>query len=281
MRALIKLHPRLSDKFLGESVWPFLEEAGLEYALLPEEISADCAEPQTSGDFVIVFGGDGTFLSGALAAHCLDIPVTGVEVGHLGFLCQQSLDRLPELLTAVRDARCRIETRHVLSCIVQCEGEDPDARAAINDVVVGIADMTRLAPVTVFIGGELLATFRGDGIVVASATGSTAYSLAAGGPLLEPTSTNIVITPICAHTLFAKPFVVDGTREVELRAECSEPEVYVSMDGRKLKQLRPGCSAIVTLHSRPLKVARMDKPTHFQVLREKFGWGFEFKGSGT
>jgi NAD+ kinase len=280
MRALIKLHPRLGSEFLTQSVYPRLREAGIEYELLPEDISPDCAEITAEGDFVIVFGGDGTFLSGALVAHCLDIPVTGVEVGHLGFLCQQSLDRLPELLAAVRDGKCLIEARHVLSCYVPCDGEEGQARTAINDVVVGIADMTRLAPVTVFIGGELLATFRGDGIVVASATGSTAYSLAAGGPLLEPTSTNIVITPICAHTLFAKPFVVDGTREVDLRVECSEPEVFVSIDGRKLMKLWPGCSAKVSLHERPLKVARMKEPTHFQVLREKFGWGFEFKGSG-
>lgn len=280
MRALIKLHPRLGNEFLTKHVYPRLREEGMEHELLPEDISADCAEITAQGDFVIVFGGDGTFLSGALVAHCLNIPVTGVEVGHLGFLCQQSLDRLPELLTVVRDGRCLVEERHVLSCSVPCDGEEGKERTAINDVVVGIADMTRLAPVTVFIGGETLATFRGDGIVVASATGSTAYSLAAGGPLLEPTSTNIVITPICAHTLFAKPFVVDGTREVDLRVECSEPEVFVSIDGRKVMKLWPGCAAKITLHERPLKVARMEEPTHFQVLREKFGWGFEFKGSG-
>jgi NAD+ kinase len=281
MRALIKLHPRLEQDFLGLSVLPQMDLAGIQYEVLPIDLPSDCGELNRHGDFVIVFGGDGTFLTGAMVAHCLNIPVTGVEVGHLGFLCQQPLERLPELLKAIRDGSCRTELRRILACELPDIKGNWEEHTAVNDVVVGITDMTRLAPVSVLIDGEMLATFRGDGIVVSSATGCTAYSLAAGGPLMEPTSPDMVITPICAHTLFAKPFVVSGSRTIELRVECSEPEIFVSMDGRKVKRLEPGSSAKVSLHPQPLKVARMDTPTHFQVLREKFGWGFEFKRGGS
>jgi NAD+ kinase len=239
---------------------------------LPEEL-----DRLPGGDIVLVLGGDGTFLAGARVAAHHNIPVIGVELGHLGFLCQQPLERLPRVLECVRKEECSIESRHILECQIVAQKAPGHTRTAVNDVVVGKSELTRMAVVTVFIDGEVLATFKADGIIVASATGSTAYSLSAGGPLLEPTMKAMVITPICAHTLFAKPFVVEGRRTVGLRVEKEIPDIFLSMDGRKIGPVRPEDEVSVTIHRPPLKVARLESPNFLQVLREKFGWGFEFK----
>jgi len=276
MRILLQAHPDLTEKFLKDNIFPQFDRKDIEYELLPSSPLDDLSH-LPKGEIVLVLGGDGTFLAGALVAAYLDIPVIGVELGHLGFLCQQPLEMLPEVLECVREEQCNIELRHILECKVAREGTSVQDHIAVNDVVVGKAELTRMAVVTVLIDGELLATFKADGIIVASATGSTAYSLSAGGPLLEPTMEAMVITPICAHTLFAKPYVVEGNRSVGLRVEKEMPDIFLSMDGRKIGQVDTEDEVSVTLHRPPLKVARLASPSFLQVLREKFGWGFEFK----
>ncbi len=261
---------------MQEKIQPELAAAGMDYEILAREIPEDL-ENLPPGDFVLVLGGDGTFLAGALVASYRDIPVIGIEFGHLGFLCQLPFEMLPEVLESIRDARYHIESRPILKCTIESDGKEQRTYRAINDVVVGKSDLTRMVLVTVLIDDELLATFKADGIIVASATGSTAYSLSAGGPLLEPTMASMVITPICAHTLYAKPCVVDGRRKICLRIEQNDASTFVSMDGRKIARVRMSDSLCVTLHEHPLKVARVDRLGFFHVLREKFGWGFEFK----
>ncbi len=276
MRVLLQVHPDISEGFLSDEVFPHLAHEDIEYELLPHTLP-ESRDELPEGGFVLVLGGDGTFLAGALVAVQLGIPVIGVEMGHLGFLCQQPIEKLPEVLDCIRHGRYETELRHILECTVVKEGTPARTYTAVNDVVVGKSEITRLAVVTVLIDGEVLATFKADGIIIASATGSTAYSLSAGGPLLEPTMESMVITPICAHTLYAKPYVVEGARNIGLRVEKETPDTFLSMDGRKIGPVRPGDIVSVTLHKPPLKVARLASPRFFSVLREKFGWGFEFK----
>jgi NAD+ kinase len=275
MRALVKLHPTIvTNEFFQQSVVPELIRAGIGFSLLPMDICE--AKELPPGDIVLVIGGDGTFLSGALVASEQNIPIMGVELGHLGFLCQQPVERLPEVLQALVGGDYSIEERPVLKCTTSVGGDPAVERTAINDVVLGKSELTRLIELTVVIDGEPLATFKADGIVVASATGSTAYSLSAGGPLLEPTLAALVITPICAHTLYAKPYVVDGRRNIKLSLAQEAPAAVLSMDGRKVGPVTPDDVIAVTLKERPLKVVRLESPTFYSVLREKFGWDFKF-----
>jgi len=276
MRVLLQVHPDLSQEFLNDEVFPHLAHEDIGFEVLPHFLPAS-RDKLPEGEFVLVIGGDGTFLAGAMVAVQLGIPIIGVEMGHLGFLCQQPVEKLPEVLGCIRDERYETELRHILECTIVKDGVPARTHIAVNDVVVGKSEITQLAVVTVSIDGEVLANFKADGIIVASATGSTAYSLSAGGPLLEPTMESMVITPICAHTLYAKPYVVDGARTIGLRVEKETPDTFLSMDGRKIGQLVPGDTVSVTLHKPPLKVARLALPRFFSVLREKFGWGFEFK----
>ena len=276
MRVLLQVHPDISEGFLSEEVFPHLAHKEIEYEVLPHRLP-ESPDELSDGGFVLVLGGDGTFLAGALVAVGLGIPIIGVEMGHLGFLCQQPIERLPEVLDCIIHERYETELRHILECTLARADAPSRTYTAVNDVVVGKSEITQLAVVTVLIDGEVLANFKADGIIVASATGSTAYSLSAGGPLLEPTMESMVITPICAHTLYAKPYVVEGARNISLRVEKETPDTFLSMDGRKIGPVSPGDIVSVTLHKPPLKIARLASPRFFSVLREKFGWGFEFK----
>jgi len=276
MRVLLQVHPEINEGFLNEQVFPYLAHREIEYEILPHRLP-EPPDEIPEGEFVLVLGGDGTFLAGALVALELGIPIIGVEMGHLGFLCQQPIERLPEVLDCIIRGQYETELRHILQCTLARADIPSRTYTAVNDVVVGKSEITQLAVVTVLIDGEVLANFKADGIIVASATGSTAYSLSAGGPLLEPTMESMVITPVCAHTLYAKPYVVEGARNIGLRVEKETPDTFLSMDGRKVGPVSPGDAVSVTLHKPPLKVARLASPRFFSVLREKFGWGFEFK----
>ena len=189
------------------------------------------------------------------------------------------MERLPEVLEALVSGTHSVEERPVLQCTTSVGGKPARILTAINDVVLGKSELTRMIELTVVIDGQPLATFKADGIIVASATGSTAYSLSAGGPLLEPTLTAVVITPICAHTLYAKPYVVDGSRSIKLSLAREAADAILSMDGRKIGPVSPHDETTVTLKPKPLKVMRLASPTFYSVLREKFGWDFKFSRS--
>jgi len=266
----------MSSDFLDQRVRPQLDELGFTYEKLPLHLLPHSAPPK--GDFVLALGGDGTFLAGARVAAQLGIPIIGLEMGRLGFLCQLPIEKLPEVLQLVRAGNYTIERRRVLTCDYRLtEAAEQRQTIAVNDVVMGKSELTRLVSISALVDGELLGTFKSDGVIVASATGSTAYSLSVGGPLVEPELPVIIITPIAAHTLYTKPFVISGEREVELRAEQEEPRVELSLDGLIVGRVREKDEVRVRLRTEPLQVARLPSPSFFKMLRDKLGWGFAFR----
>jgi len=277
MHILLQLHPTaMPPKVLAEKVHPQLDRLGFTYEVLPLHMPPDAEPP--NGDFVLALGGDGTFLAGARVAAELDIPIMGLEMGHLGFLCQLPIEELPHVLDIIQSGSYRIERRRVLAC--ECSlSEVPRHRTAVavNDVVMGKSELTSLVRISVLVDDERIGTFKADGVIVASATGSTAYTLSAGGPLVEPELDVILITPIAPHTLYAKPFVVSGEREVVLRPEQEEPRVELSIDGRVIGRVRRDDRVRVRLRAEPLQVARLPAPSFFKMLRDKLGWGFAFE----
>ena len=277
MHILLQLHPQaITAEFLQQQVHPQLEKLGFTHEKLPLQLTPDTQPPK--GDFVVALGGDGTFLAGARAAAQLGIPVIGLEMGRLGFLCQLPVDRLPEVLRLIKHGDYSIERRRVLACDYSLrEAGSHQGAIAVNDVVMGKGELTRLVSISVLVDGEHLGTFKADGVIVASATGSTAYSLSVGGPLVEPELALILISPIAAHTLYTKPFVISGEREVELRPEQEEPRVELSLDGLIVGRVREKDEVRVRLREEPLQVARLPAPSFFRMLRDKLGWGFAFR----
>ena len=224
-------------------------------------------------DALVVLGGDGTLLA---ASRLLDkpIPVLGVNFGSLGFLTEIALGELYATLNGVLEGRHEHEERRLLRAVVSRRGR-PDVTAdVLNDVVITKAGPSRIIELDVSVGGVFVSSFRADGIIVSSPTGSTAYNLAAGGPILNPTLPAIVITPICPHMLSHRPLVVSDEAKVELRLRAArEVEVYAALDGQETFAFSDDDHVLVTGSPRRLKLVKASGRDYYAVLRTKLKWG--------
>jgi NAD+ kinase len=217
-------------------------------------------------DVIVVLGGDGTFLRTAQCLAALQKPMVGINVGHLGFLTRIEKNRIPEAVNRLCRGDFEIEERMMLSA---------RGRLAVNDVVLKNANPSQMARMSVFLDNRPLATYDADGLIIATPSGSTAYSLAAGGPVLSPDLSAIVLTPICPHSLSAKPIVVPSG--VSLRVVC-EPRhqavLVCSVDGVDIDHLNPHEDIAIEQANLSLKLVRfMGQTTEFyELLRRKLGW---------
>jgi len=224
-------------------------------------------------DALVVLGGDGTLLA---ASRLLEkpIPVLGVNFGSLGFLTEITLDDLYPALEGVLAGRYEHEDRRLLRAVVHRRGR-PDVTAdVLNDVVITKAGPSRIIEVDVTVDGSFVSSFRADGIIVSSPTGSTAYNLAAGGPILHPTLPAVVITPICPHMLTNRPLVVSDEARVEVRLRAGrDVEVYAALDGQETFAFSDGDHVAVTGSPRRLKLVKAPGRDYYTVLRTKLKWG--------
>ena len=229
-----------------------------------------------SVDVVIAFGGDGTLLDAArvVTTACADVPVLGVNLGHLGFLTEVSREELFGALEAWRSGQTRTDTRLMLVGRVQ-SGRTTTEHLALNDVVVSRGARSRMIEIDVTVDDQPVCHLKADGVIVASATGSTAYNLSAGGPIVHPEVDALVLTPIAPHTLTQRPVVFPASFSIALRPVVQSPpaDILVTFDGQTAMALGPG--HVVTIHraSRPLRLIRISPRTHFDMLREKLKWG--------
>jgi NAD+ kinase len=229
-------------------------------------------EVASSADALVVLGGDGTLLA---ASHLVErsIPVLGVNFGSLGFLTEITLPELYPTLESVLAGKYRYEERRMLRARVERAGAQQLEGDVLNDVVVTKADLARIIELDVSVDGSFVSAFRADGLIVSSPTGSTAYNLAAGGPILHPQLDAVVLTPICPHMLTNRPLVVSDRAAVEVRLRAArEGEVHVTLDGQRGLPLTGGDVVTVTRSPRTI---RLVKPARdfFEVLRTKLKWG--------
>ena len=221
-------------------------------------------------DMVIALGGDGTMLSISHATLDHDTPILGVNLGKLGFLAEVTIDDLIESLEMIRSGNYSVEQRLALTAI--CEQEDKPL-AALNDVVVSKSGHARVIKANVWVDDEYLASFHADGIIVATPTGSTAYSLASGGPIVTPSSEVILISPISAHTLTARPVIVPDSALIKIEASAEEGEVLLMVDGQigVTSEKRLEVSIKRAMHS--VKLIKREGSSYFETLRNKLMWG--------
>ena len=223
-------------------------------------------------DFVVVLGGDGTLLSAARAVAPAGIPILGVNLGSLGFLTEVPLDELYETLEAVDEQRCAIEKRSMVHCQLK-RGEQYVAQYdALNDAVVNKSAIARLVSFDLYLDQVFVSNYKADGIIVATPTGSTAYSLAAGGPILMPSVDAFVITPVCPHSLTHRPLVVRDTVEISLVVKSAGEEAFLSIDGQEGRPLMDDDRVVCRKSQHYTKLLRMRK-TFFDVLRTKLKLG--------
>lgn len=223
-------------------------------------------------NFVVVLGGDGTLLSTARAVAKAGIPILGVNLGSLGFLTEVPLDELYPTLQGIEDTCCQVESRSMVHCEVSRKGSMVARYEALNDIVVGKGTISRLNHCDVYVDGVFVSAYLADSLIVSTPTGSTAYSLAAGGPILMPTMQAFVITPVSAHSLTHRPVVVPDTAIIELVVNTGADQAYLSIDGQVGTPMFDGDRVTCRKSEHSVKLLRI-KGTFFDVLRTKLKWG--------
>jgi len=223
-------------------------------------------------DFVVVLGGDGTLLSAARSMAAAGIPVLGVNLGSLGFLTEVPLEDLYSTLRGIDEGRCNVEPRSMVHCEVLRKNSQVASYDALNDIVVGKGTVSRLNHCAVYIDGEFVSAYKTDSLIVSTPTGSTAYSLAAGGPILMPSVNAFVITPVAAHSLTHRPLVVPDTSRIEIVVNTGLDEAYLSIDGQVGMPMYDGDRVACRKSGHQVKLLRIGG-TFFDVLRAKMKWG--------
>jgi NAD+ kinase len=227
-------------------------------------------------DMVVVLGGDGTLLSMAdcIATAGGSVPILGVNFGSLGFLTEVTLPELYPALETALSGHARIEERLMLRSKTERQGHTHAIHIALNDVVITKAARSRMIDLSISVGGEFVTRVKADGLIVASPTGSTAYNLAAGGPIVQPQVDALVITPIAPHTLTNRPIVITASSTVRVQP-LMEPrdEVFVTFDGQAGFQVQQGDEITVCRAELPLRLIRPSTRSYFEILRQKLKWG--------
>jgi NAD+ kinase len=240
---------------------------GVSPALLasPDEISR-------VADFLVVFGGDGTLLGVARLLAGRRAPILGVNLGTLGFLSGATIEELYPALEALLEGSFRVDTRSMLRARF-CNGSGDEASYhALNDVVINKGTLARMISLEVWINGDFTSQFLADGLIISTPTGSTAYSLSAGGPIIYPALNAITLTPICPHTLTHRPLVIPAEREVKVVLKSGE-DVTLTIDGQVGVALRLGAEVTCTQSEYHVDLVQPTGRSFFDVLRQKLKWG--------
>ncbi len=246
------------------------EESAVYYSAAPVISRGDLAKFAPS--LALVLGGDGTLLSAARAVSGSGTLILGVNLGTLGFLTEVSLTGLYPALEAIEKGHYVVDSRSMLTCTLVRNGAMLATHAALNDLVVSKSAISRLNHFELFVDAEFVSSYKADGLIIATPTGSTAYSLGAGGPILKPDVQAFVITPVSPQGLTHRPVVVRDTVQIEIRVKTGQEEAYLSLDGQVGMPLQDSDSVQCMKAEHMVKLLRFQK-TFFEVLSTKLKWG--------
>lgn len=223
-------------------------------------------------DTIVVFGGDGTMLSVARLVQGSATPVLGVNLGSLGFLTQVTIEEMYPALEQLLAGRHSIDRRRMLRAELRQPKGASSVHHALNDVVINKGALARIISIDTFADDHFIANFQADGMIVSTPTGSTAYSLSAGGPIVFPTLESLLLTPICPHTLTNRPLVIPAQSRVRIRLKSGE-DVMLTVDGQVGLPLQEGAEIICTRSEYEIELVRPGEKSFFELLREKLKWG--------
>lgn len=260
-------------RYTTEAVEDFLRFVEGKGQILANCFDGNCSVETLKGaDFAVVFGGDGTILSAARELCETSVPVIGVNVGKLGFLAEFGPGELKELFSRIIKDESLIEKRMILDCRVEREGSEQFRSTAINDVVIASGEPFNMIEVQMSVQGEALAGCTGDGVIISTPTGSTAYNLSSGGPILSANLSAIVITPICPHSLSFRPIVIDADSVVQIRPVRVNEGTKVTLDGQVHRKLEVGDVVSVRRHRGSFLVVNNPMRTQWDTLASKLSW---------
>jgi NAD+ kinase len=266
-----KLVPELIDWLAARGVKARIDEESAAYAGRKDGLPR--VEVASGAQLVIVLGGDGTLLSAARAVGGRDIPLFAVNLGSLGFLTAMTIEELYPQLERALAGDARVGHRRMLHSELWRRGELVAAYEALNDIVLAKAEIARMIEVEVQVDHTFVCVYRADGLIVATPTGSTAYSLSAGGPIVFPTVASLSITPICPHTLTNRPLIVPDESEIHVIYRDADHTAYLTVDGQVGELLSEGDSVFCRRSECMISLIHPPNLMFFDVLREKLRWG--------
>ena len=258
-----------------------LEKAGIDTVVcLAFDVDKDFALPKTvdlkelnrelkNSDMLVCFGGDGTLLHASKAATYHGVPVLGVNIGTMGFLAELEVSEIGQLANLARQDY-RLEERMMLSVSVLRDGVGVLHENALNDAVITKGAVARVIQMDIYCDGIEAISFSGDGVIVCTPTGSTAYSMSVGGPIVEPVAENIVVTPVCAHTMLSRPIVTSGSRTIDVRiGRIGRKNAFLSVDGGRAFRLNTGDTIRIQRSRYTTKLVRLSNKSFFEILNKK------------
>lgn len=252
---------------------PFALEKGSRLDMPKHVRFLDMQTELKNADMLICFGGDGTILHAAKDANACGVPILGVNMGSVGYMAELEQGEL-QLLSKLGERSYTVESRMMLDVRLIHEGKTIYEDLALNDAVITKGAVARIIDLSVFGDKTLISDFDGDGVIVCTPTGSTAYSMSAGGPIVEPTAENIIVTPICAHALHARPMVLSQERVVAVRmGRLSRKTAYLSVDGGKAVKLSGGDTVEIWKSKAVTKLARLSSRSFYEIMNQKLGNG--------
>jgi len=240
---------------------------------LEENMSADDSEIYEKSDIIISIGGDGTMLSTAFHAHFYDKPVLGINLGKLGFLVETDFKDIDKVIGEIKNKEYKVEERMVIEGV--CDIPSSEKLYAVNDIVIEKGGWPKMIELTVWVDGEYVTNFSADGLIIATPTGSTGYSLSTGGPIVTPTAKAITLAPISPHSLTIRPLVLSSNQEIVIKADSLFKEIQINCDGQRVFTFPPPIEVKIMKSKRPLKLINTSLTTYFDTLRNKLLWGVD------
>ena len=269
---LAKLKKNKIDYLLTKSIFEDKNKLKLE---LYEDFITEDKDIYEKSDVIISIGGDGTMLATAFNAQFYDKPVLGVNLGKLGFLVEANINQMDKVIADLKNGNYVIEERMVITGKV--EGYKAEKLYAINDIVIDKGGWPKMVELTVWVDGEYVTTFSADGLIVATPTGSTGYSISVGGPIVSPKTDVITLSPISPHSLTVRPLVLPSSQEILIKADSPYKEIQVSCDGQRVFDFPPPTEIKICKSERPLKLVHTSLTTYFETLRNKLLWGIDLR----
>jgi len=241
--------------------------------LIGEPSDHSIADVAKEADIIVVLGGDGTLLKVTREVYLSDTPLLAVNLGNLGFLTDVPRAGLFDALEKVLAGNCKVESRMLLKSYILRDGKKTEDHYVLNDLVISKGVIANIVNLEVRVDGQYMTSYRGDGLIVATPTGSTAYSLSAGGPIIHPNIHNLIINPICPCALTNRPIIIPDDSKIEINLTNANEDVRLTFDGQVSCQIKPGDMLNIQKAETTLRLIRVSEKTYYQVLREKLNWG--------
>ncbi len=258
-------------ELFGDNIDVFVDEESAR--LLKYNKKLEVEHVGEGANLIVVLGGDGTLLSVARNLKGRDVPILGVNLGGLGFLTEISPEEFPEMLEKVTRGDYNISQRIMIDVTVRRGGNKVFEFAVLNDAVITKDALARIIDIETYVNGEYLTTFKSDGLIFSTPTGSTGYSLAAGGPILYPSMKNIIVTPICPHMLTNRPIILPEKVSIKAVLKSRDEKVVLTLDGQIGFPLEFGDETLIKESSHSVSLVKSSSKGYFEILRTKLKWG--------